>query len=282
MAEMKPAKIESDWGSSYRLVAAEKWKAKSAAMGGDVTEALVNYAQPQPGMKVLDLASGTGEPAITIASQIGPQGQVTALDVSSDLLKITGQRARQRGLTNVSLQQADAHQLPFPDEMFDLVTSRFGVMFFQDSVKALGEARRVLKPGARACFLAWGPFEQPYWQSTIGVVVRHIGGPALASGHPDPFKFSRRGSLSAVLRESGFSEPDEQTRTVPWTWPGTCEEVWEYMRTVSMPFRPLLERVPAERWDEINREVFLAINRYRHGESIEFGAVIVLASGRKR
>lgn len=281
MAEMSGAKIESDWGSSYRLVAAEKWKAKSAAMGRDVTEAPVNYAQPQPGMQVLDLASGTGEPAITIASRVGREGQVTALDVSSELLEITAQRARQRGLTNVSLQQADAHNLPFPDEIFDLVTSRFGVMFFQDSVKALGEARRVLKPGGRACFLAWGPFEQPYWQSTIAVVIKHIGGSALAPGHPDPFKFSSPGSLSAVLEEAGFSRIDEQTKTVPWSWPGTSEEVWEYLRTVSMPFRPLLERVPAEKWEEINREVLPAINRCRQGDSIEFGAVIVLASGRK-
>jgi len=278
---MTATKVESDWGSSFRLVAAEKWKAKSAAMGRDVTEALVNYAQPQAGMKVLDLASGTGEPAITIASRIGPQGHVTALDLSSELLEITAERARQRGLTNLSLQQADAHHLPFPDESFDLITSRFGVMFFEDCVGALREAHRVLKPGARACFVAWGPFEQPYWQSMMGVVVRHVGGPALAPGGPDPFKFAHSGSLSSVLRDAGFSEVDEQTQQVPWTWPGKAEEVWEQARAVSTPFLPLLERVPAGQWDEINREVHREINRYREGDSIKFGAVVVLASGRK-
>ena len=101
------------WGSQYRLVASEKWKAKSAAMGQPVTDALVEYARPVKGMKVLDLASGTGEPAISLASRVGPQGHVTALDLSAELLKIAETRARTRGLENLSTRQADAHSLPF-------------------------------------------------------------------------------------------------------------------------------------------------------------------------
>ena len=62
------------WGASYRLIAAEKWKAKSAAMGRQVTDALVEYARPQPAMRVLDLASGTGEPAISWPPELGPKG----------------------------------------------------------------------------------------------------------------------------------------------------------------------------------------------------------------
>jgi ubiquinone/menaquinone biosynthesis C-methylase UbiE len=274
-------KSPAQWGSSYRLIAAEKWKAKSAAMGRDVTNALVDYARPEAGMKVLDLASGTGEPAITIASRIGPQGHVTALDLSPELLAIATDRARQRGLTNILTQQADAHNLPFPSASFDLVTSRFGIMFFEDAVSALCEAYRVLKPEARACFLAWGPFDQPYWQSTMGVVLKHVGGLALTPGGPNPFKFSQPGALSSLLRQAGFREIDEETKQVSWTWGGTAEEVWEYARSISTPFLPLLERVPADKWEEINREVHGAINRYRQGDSIEFGATVVLASGKK-
>jgi SAM-dependent methyltransferase len=209
-----------DWGSSYRLTAAKKWKAKSAAMGRDFTEALVEYAQPRPGMQVLDLASGTGVPAITLASRIGPTGHVTALDLSSDLLAIAAERARQRGFTNVSTQQADAQSLPFPDDRFDLATCRFGVMFFSDVERALRDLHRVLKPGARACFAAWGPKEQPYFASSIGIVHRRIGGPWLAPEGPDPFRFARPGSLSEALSRGGFASVQEETRTVPWTWPG--------------------------------------------------------------
>src|SRR5262249_19931082 len=173
------SKNSTEWGSSYGLVAAEKWKAKSAAMGRAVTEALVDYARPKPGMRVLDLASGTGEPAISLADRVGPEGSVAALDLSVELLAIAEKRAQQRGLKNVHFHPADAPDLPFADESFDLATSRFGVMFFADVQTALRELYRVLRPGARACFAAWGPFEQPYWQSTVGVVARHVGGPAV-------------------------------------------------------------------------------------------------------
>ncbi len=269
------------WGSSYRLIASEKWKAKSAAMGRDATEALVKYARPTPGMKVLDLASGTGEPAISLAKRVGPTGHVTALDQSPELLAIASERARGRGLTNFATQQADAHHHPFPDESFDLVTCRFGVMFFQDCVQAMREVRRVLKPGARTCFLAWGPFDQPYWSSTMGVVLKHVGGPALAPGGPDPFRFAEPGSLSGVLRQAGFSDVAEETRTVPWTWPGSVEEVWEYVRSVSAPFLPMLQRVPAEKWNEINRDAYAAIQKHEDGGSIKFGAVVVFAAAVK-
>src|SRR6202521_2573206 len=170
------------WGASYRLIASEKWKAKSAAMGRDVTDALVDYASPKPGMKVLDLASGTGEPAIGLASRVGSEGHVTALGLSAELLLIAKDRARQRGLGNSSTCQADAQSLPFPDQSFDLVTCRFGVMFFADCDKALREVRRVLRPGGRACFVGWGPLDQPYWSNTMGIVVKHVGGPGIPPG----------------------------------------------------------------------------------------------------
>lgn len=272
---------EPNWGNSYRLVAADKWKAKSAAMGKAVTEALVEYAQPKPGMQVLDLASGTGEPAITLAMRVGAQGRVTALDLSADLLEIANGRARERGLENFLTQRADAHALPFADNSFDVATCRFGVMFFRDVALALRELHRVLRPGARSCFLAWGPFEQPYWQTSMGVVHRHVGGPLLEPNGPNPFRFAQPGSLSSELQSAAFREVEEETKTVPWTWPGTPEEAWEQARAVSVPFRPMLDRVPAGMWPQIHEEVRTAISKYIQGESIAFGASVVLASGSK-
>jgi SAM-dependent methyltransferase len=272
---------EPGWGSQYRLVASERWKAKSAAMGQAVTEALVEYSRPQAAMRVLDLASGMGEPAISLAGRVGVQGHVIALDLSADLLEIAAKRARARGLTNLTTQQADAHALPFADSRFDLATSRFGVMFFRDPELAFRELLRVLRPGARACFLAWGSFDQPYWQSMMGVVHRHIGGPLLSSDDPNPFRYAEPGSLSVVLRSAGFRDVEEENKTLPWAWPGPAEEVWEYARSVSVPFRPMLECVPAGLWPQIHAEVHAAVNRYSDGEKIAFGASVVLASGRK-
>jgi len=270
-----------NWGNQYRLVASEKWKAKSAAMGTPVTNALVDYAQPRPGMKVLDLASGTGEPAISLALAVGEQGHVTALDLSADLLQIAQKRADARSLTNFTTQQGDAHSLPFADNSFDLATSRFGVMFFRDPELALRELQRVLRPGARACFLAWGSFDQPYWQSMMGVVHRHVGGDLIEPGGPDPFRFAESGSLSKILRDAGFHDVVEETKTPPWAWPGPAEEVWEQNRAVAVPFRAMLDRVPDHQWPQIHAEVLKAVSKYSDGENIAFGASVVLASGRK-
>ena len=272
---------QTPWSASYRLIAAEKWKAKSAAMGAPLTEALMEFAQPRPGMQVLDLATGTGEPAISLAQRVGPEGHVSGVDLSADLLPIAAKRAQQRGLANLSFHQGDAHALPFPGNSFDLATCRFGVMFFADVDKALGVLGRVLRPGARACFVAWGPFEQPYWQSTMGVVLKHAGEPAILPGGQDPFRFAQAGSLARALRKAGFRETSEETKAVPWNWPGGPEELWDYARSVSVPFRAMLDRVPAEKWPEIEEEVHAALREHAGNDGVHFNALVVMASGTK-
>src|SRR4029453_11359512 len=118
--------------------------------------------------------------------------------------------------------------------------------------KALSELRRVLKRGGRACFVAWGSFDQPYWASTMGIVQKHIGGPLMAPGGADMFRFAEPGSLSAALAKAGFDGVQEEQKTLPWAWPGPVEEVWEYAQAVSTPFRPLLERGPPENCRDVN------------------------------
>ena len=84
-----------------------------------------------------------------------------------------------------------------------------------------------------------------------------------------------------MLRDAGFHDVEESSQTLPWAWPGSAEEVWDYAQAVSVPFRPLLERVPADRWLEIHAEVHRALEKYSAGGKIAFGASIVFASGRK-
>ncbi|MGA3088626.1 MAG: methyltransferase domain-containing protein [Terriglobales bacterium] len=270
------------WSSAYRLVAAEKWRAKSAVLGQAVTEAFVDYSRPRAGMHVLDLASGTGEPAISLARRVCPQGSVAAVDQSAELLEIAAGRARNKKLSNFTTHCADAHHLPFADRSFDLATCRFGLMFFTDVPEALAELRRVLKPVARACMLAWGPVEQPYWQTTMKLVQRHAGGSLLTPGGPDPFRFSAPGALAQRLRAARFEEVEESSRNLPWVWPGEAEEVFAYTCAVAAPFRPLLERVEADAWPAIQAEAKEAIERYRVGDEIRFGADVVFASGKVR
>jgi len=137
-----------------------------------------------------------------------------------------------------------------------------------------------LMPGARACFVAWGPIEQPYWQTTMKIVHRHVGGTMLPTEGSNPFRFSAAGSLSAALSAAGFREVQESTQNLPWTWPGEAEEVFEYACAISAPFRPMLEQVRADEWPAIRAEAKAAMERYRVGDEIRFGADVVLASGK--
>ena len=177
---------------------------------------------------MLDLATGTGEPALTIAGIVGPSGRVTASDLGSGMLGYAASRARERALANITFEVADAHDLPFGDSLFDRVTCRWGVMYFADSVGALREVRRVLKPGGRAAFAAWGPItDNPFFLTALGPFMQRIPVPHPPEGAPQPFKHAAPGSLSAELREAGFTTVEESTLALELIWPGPPEEVWQ-------------------------------------------------------
>jgi ubiquinone/menaquinone biosynthesis C-methylase UbiE len=260
--------------------ASTRWERPSAEMGRGATDAIVALAQPRPGMRALDVAGGTGAPALQIARAVGPTGRVTATDLSPEPLKIAAERAHERRLTNISFETADVHHLKYSDESFDLVTSRHGVMFFSDLPRALGEIRRVLKPGGRVALLAWGPMEQPYFESTGGVIVRHTGA-ALPEAAKQVFKFGERGTLGAALMAAGFRDVKEELQTVPWVWPGSIAELWEYYQAVTIPFRPLLAQVRPEQMEPITRDVHAAFAKYWDGEKVNMTADFVLGSGIK-
>jgi hypothetical protein len=82
-----------------------------------------------------------------------------------------------------------------------------------------------------------------------------------------------------MMRKAGLTNVEEETKSLPWTWPGTAEEVWQYVQSVSTPFLALLQRVPAESRDELDREAITSIRQYADGDSIKFGAVVALVSG---
>jgi len=271
---------DRSWGSAQRLTTSQKYARQSAIMGQGVTNALVQLADAGPGMRILDLASGTGEPALTLAPLVGEQGEVIGTDVNAQPLDIAAKRAAAHGIRNTTFEVADAHELPFHVASFDRVTCRFGVMYFRDVVQALREALRVLKPGGRIALAAWSRFEQPYFYAIAGTVLKHAGGPLLQPDEPSPFRFAEPGSLSSALRQAGFHDAEDRTTKVPWVWEGTPAEVWEYFRDVAAPFRPMIDRIPADKLDEVIDEVLREAARYQRGNRLEFEAEIVLATAR--
>jgi len=250
-------------------------------MGGNVTEAIVEAAQVEAGMRILDVACGTGEPTISLARQLNGTGEVIGTDIVSEPLKVAEERAASHRLTNVQFQLADVHQLPFPDGTFERITSRLGVMFFADLPRAVSEMRRVLKQNGRLVLLAWGPMEQPYFQTMVGTPLRTIPGAELPDSGKQVFLFGRTGSLTQTLTKAGFRAVDEKLRTVPWTWPGTPEEVWAYFQEVAVPFAPLLKSIPLERRVEVDAAVLQAISPYYDGREVKFTATINITSAVK-
>jgi ubiquinone/menaquinone biosynthesis C-methylase UbiE len=275
---MMSERQSSNWNTFARVNASQRWRKPSAAMGRAMTEAIVREAQVAPNMRVLDVACGTGEPAISIATELNGTGEVVAADISPEPLKIGEARARERGLNNIRFQQADVHHLPFADGSFDRVTSRLGAMFFADLPKALREVCRVLKPGGRAILLAWGAMEQPYFDTTIGAILRTLPELQLPASGANMFKFGAPGVLPAAMRAAGFAAVDESFTQVPWNWPGTPEELWEYFREVTIPFKPLFETIPPGRREEVDAAVLHALHERFRDSQVEFEAEIVIVS----
>ncbi len=240
-------------------------------MGRATTEAVVELANVRPGMRVLDVATGTGEPALSLAPLVDPLGEVIGIDTAVEALKTARQRAEERHLVNVRFQQADVHSLPFPDAAFDVITSRLGVMFFSDVGRAMEEMRRVLCPGGHIVLLAWGPMEQShYFSTTLGTILQALSGSALPAEGATVFKFAEPGTLSLAMRAASFRDVREESRAIPWTWPGTPEELWDYFRSAIVPFYPLLESIPAERRSAIDTKVLAAIHQHYDGEQVNF------------
>jgi len=258
----------------------QKWNDKLIAQSRAATELVVQNAQLAPGMHVLDLASGTGEPSLSIAQAVGPQGRVVATDLVPGMLDNARQNARALGLTNMEFRQADAEQLPFSDQEFDRVTCRFGIMFFPQIDKALGNIRRVLKPGGRVSFIVWGSFaDNPLFAATLGPFMKHVPMPPPPPDAPTIFRFADENKLASTLKSAGLHSVETRKHQVPWPWPGPPEEAWEALRDLAAPFRKMIDALPPEKRPEVMEEVMNNIRSFQEGDRVNLRATLVTGTG---
>jgi ubiquinone/menaquinone biosynthesis C-methylase UbiE len=286
MSAADPAKIEKyrerlreEWTEEATVAAWRKWQAKTAAFTRGATEAVLEAAQLRPGMRVLDLASGVGDPSLSIAEAVGPSGHVVATDLGPGMIGLAEELARMRGLRNIEFRVANVESLPFPDESFDVVTCRFGVMFFPDQLKAFRECLRVLKRGGRVAFVVWGKREQPFLGTTVGILTKYVEVPPPDPDAPHAFMFGERGLLKSRLEAAGFAQVREEVRTVPGRWNGSAEEYWQQFTEVAAPFRPLVAKLTGETRARAEAEILAGLRKLSDGSTITMPLEIVVGTG---
>lgn len=187
-----------------------------------------------PGMKVLDVACGTGVAAREALRRVGPSGAVTGLDPNQGMLSVA-----QRTAPGVGWHRGTAEALPFADDSFDAVLCQFGLMFFEDRAEALGEMIRVLRPGGRAAIAVWqGADASPGWSGMIRLLDRLVGqeaGDALRA----PFVLGRTSDLGAVLEAGGWADATVVSRDGTARFPSMAD--WVHINVRGWTFSDMVD-----------------------------------------
>jgi ubiquinone/menaquinone biosynthesis C-methylase UbiE len=262
-AEREPSAPFLLWNSPE---AVERWQqgaARRAQALGPATERMLDAAGLGPGLRVLDLAAGTGDQTLLAAQRVGPRGAVLAVDISPSMLQIAAASAAEAGLGNVETLAADGSQLDLPPAGFDAAISRLGLMFMPDLQRTLGAVRHALKPGARLAALVWAnPASNPS-MSTLMDVVREMRGrftsddPALVRA----FSLGGPGTLARELTAAGFGEVNVEPVAVPRAF-ASINEAMEVLVNGSNAVADLLGDAPTDVRDQILAEVAVRYRRY--------------------
>ena len=173
----------------------------------DFGNAAIRAADAQPGEQILDIGCGSGTSTFVLAEQAGAAGFVLGVDISEQLVAVASATAPDA--SPVEFRCADAATAPLPAQEFDLLFSRFGVMFFDDPVAAFTHMRGALKPGGRLAFVCWRGAQENAWVRLPMAAIRDIVQPAPADPNaPGPFAFGDRQRLADILAAAGFTAID--------------------------------------------------------------------------
>jgi ubiquinone/menaquinone biosynthesis C-methylase UbiE len=186
----------------------QRWAARQAAQDvvlKPVLDALIERAKPDAGERILDVGCGSGASTNAFARKVGPSGHVFGVDVSEPMLE----RARQSTPKDapVDYALADATVYPFDPANYDLLASRFGVMFFAEPAVSFANLRKALKPSGRLAFACWKePRENPFFMAPLQAVYKHVPKlPQLGPEDPGPFSFASEARVNRILGKAGFS-----------------------------------------------------------------------------
>ncbi|MFW0797252.1 methyltransferase domain-containing protein [Gordonia sp. CPCC 205515] len=248
----------------------------------DLTARIRAATGPLDGHAVLELGSGAGELAVQIAEWVGHDGTVTASDVAPAMTEV--QRTRLALIPNARVVgDVNAHDLPFPENTFDTVVFRMGLMMTSDPDRALRSIHRVLRPGGRFVTTTWGPFTENPWLTTVGMSAMSLG---LVSGGPpihpgDPFSLPDPDDLRRRFTEAGFLDVDVETLSATRHYRDTEEHVTMAL-SLAPPLAAAQRAMTAEQASALRHTVTGLTEQYRNSDGsldVPMSAHIVVGTG---
>jgi ubiquinone/menaquinone biosynthesis C-methylase UbiE len=267
-----------NWNSA--AVGWKQWSEFNDRADAHIGQRLVQLAGVQPGSRVLDIAAGYGEPALTAARTAGPEGRVVATDISAEMLMFGRERTAAAGLSNVEFVEADASSLDFPHESFDAAVSRWGIIFEPDAEAAAARIRGFLKPGGRMAISSWGkPDEVPFLSIPMRTTMERFNLPAPPAGTPGPLSRPTPDAHGGLLERAGFAAVEVEQDEVTFEF-DSPERFTAYIRAISAPIRAMIEQhagdAQEEAWDAITQA---AADASGGSKPLRFSNRVLLASG---
>jgi ubiquinone/menaquinone biosynthesis C-methylase UbiE len=241
----------------------EKWW-KTIEVGADnVSHRLIELAEIKSGSRVLDIATGIGDPAITAARKVGSSGRVLATDISPQMLSIAKQRAISLGLHHViEFKEGDAETIELPTSTFDAVLCRWGLMFLPDLRTGLSNIYSSLVTGGRLAFAVWSSSEKvPFISLVINTISKETHKPGLPPGIPGPFILADENVLKDSLTKSGFGDVAIEKMDVTFTF-DSAEAFTSFHLDTAFPIHEMLANETQGRREEILKALTEAARKY--------------------
>ena len=242
----------------------EKWDQVITEQLAPVATAMIGSLGIGDEYQHLDIASGTGEPGLSVA-RLSPSGRVVLTDLSPEMLDVATRRADGLGLANIEARVCSADDLPFDDATFDGVSVRFGYMFFPDLAKATAEFARVLKPGGRLSSSVWiEPESNPWTAVVMKAIAAETEIPAPDPDRPGMFRCAAAGCVSTLYADAGLSDIAEWNVDVELVT-STPSEYWEVATEHVSSAVMALEQVDDLTRDRIRASVLADVADYEIG-----------------
>jgi len=259
------------------------WKKQDDLVTGwlrPVGEKLIEVVELRDDYIVLDAATGTGQPGLSAATKLA-KGTVIGSDISEEMLRIAQENARTMGIQNYSTKVCDESSLPFPDDHFDAVLCRFGVMYFPDMYTGIKELVRVVKPGRKIALSAWTePGKNPWATTASRVVNQMLQLPPPPSDAPGIFRCADYGTLSSLLNQAGLHNVGQVEVSGEIAF-DSAEHYWEFITDVVAPIATALNNVGPEERQRVKDAVIKAAEEREQGNVVSFGWSAWVGSGEK-